>query len=397
MITQNLKSAVFILAVLMLFSACNRALKMLENGDYDQAIYLSTKKLSGKKNKKAKHVTVLEAAFELATRADMRKIEALKKENREENWVKINDLYRDIKHRQDLIAPLLPLYAKDGYKADFRFVKVEELEVESKAKAADYYYGEGKRNLALAEKGDKRAAREAWEEFNKIERYYRSYKDEKELMKRANDLGVVNILFKMENNSRSILPKEFEREIKRISVKDLDNRWQKLYLNPASGVDYDYTVVMNLTEIEVSPELIKEREYVDDKTIEEGWEYILDKNGNVVKDSAGNDIKIPKKVLIKARVFESYQHKAAHVAGSLEFYDNYRKELIYTEPIAVDAIFESYAATFDGDKRALTHESKRKIGNKPQPFPSDEALVLQAADLMKPVIKNKISKSRILI
>jgi hypothetical protein len=147
----------------------------------------------------------------------------------------------------------------------------------------------------------------------------------------------------------------------------------------------------------VSPDLIKEREYVDDKTIEDGWEYVLDKNGNVMKDSSGNDIKIPKKVLIKARVFETYQRKAAHVGGLLEFYDNREREVIYTEPLAVDAIFENYAARYDGDKRALTEESKKKIGNRPAPFPPGENLILQAADLLKPVVKDKIARSRIMI
>ena len=42
-------------------------------------------------------------------------------------------------------------------------------------------------------------------------------------------------------------------------------------------------------------------------------------------------------------------------------------------------------------------ESKDKIGNQPRPFPSSESLVLQAADLLKPVIKDKIARSRVLL
>ena len=44
---------------------------------------------------------------------------------------------------------------------------------------------------------------------------------------------------------------------------------------------------MRLTNIEVSPEQIKEREYEDTKEIEDGFEYVLDGNGNVAKDSSG--------------------------------------------------------------------------------------------------------------
>jgi hypothetical protein len=397
MLAPSLKSVLYALAILLVLSACSRPEKLLERGNYEGAISASIHKLSGKKKKKVKHVKALEEAFERATAADMREIKVLEKENRAENWVEINRIHRRIKIRQEMIEPLLPLYANDGYKADFKFVKIEELELDSKKKAADHYYTEGKRYLSEAERGDKAAAHKAYENFEDIQRYYKNYKDEEKLMKRARELGTVYVLFKMENDSRTLLPKDFEREIKRISVRDLDSDWRTVHLNPEASFKYDYTVVMRLTSIEVSPDLVKEREYIDDKTIEEGWEYVLDAKGNVVKDTAGNDVKIPKKVLIKARVFESYQRKEAHVGGKLEFYDNIDKEIVHTEPLAVDALFENYAARFDGDRRALTEESKKKIGNQPRPFPSSEALVLQAADLLKPIVKDKIARSRVLI
>ncbi len=397
MLAPSLKPVLYVLAILLVLSACTRPEKLLERGNYEGAISASIHKLSGKKKKKVKHVKALEEAFQRATASDMREVKVLEKEDRAENWVEINRIHRRMKIRQEMIEPLLPLYANDGYKADFKFVKIEELELDSKKKAADHYYTEGKRYLSEAERGDKAAARMAFENFEDIQRYYNNYKDEAKLMKRAREIGTVYVLFKMENDSRTLLPKDFEREIKRISVRDLDSDWRTVHLNPEASFKYDYTVVMRLNSIEVSPDLVKEREYIDDKTIEEGWEYVLDAKGNVVKDTAGNDIKIPKKVLIKARVFESYQRKEAHVGGKLEFYDNIDKEIIHTEPLAVDALFENYAARYDGDKRALSEESKKKIGNQPRPFPSSEALVLQAADLLKPIVKQKIARSRVLI
>jgi hypothetical protein len=397
MLAPTSKSILLALAALLVLSACSRPEKLLERGQYEDAISASIRKLSGKKNKKVKHVKALEEAFQRATSADMREIAVLEKENRAENWVEINRIHRRIQMRQQMIEPLLPLYAKDGYKAEFKFVRIEDLELESKKKAADFYYSEGKKLLADAERGDKAAARKAYENFEDIQRYYKSYKDEDKLMLRAKDLGTVYVLFKMENDSRTILPKDFEREIKRISVKDLDAAWKTVHLNPEGNYKYDYTVTMRLTDIAVSADLVKEREYVDDKTIEDGWEYVLDNKGNVRKDSAGNDIKIPKKVLIKARVFETLQRKEAHVGGMLEFYDNTDREIVQTEPLAVDAIFENFAARYDGDKRALTEDSKKKIGNQPRPFPTSESLVLQAANLLKPIIKDKIARSRVLI
>ncbi len=385
-------------AILTLFSilvACGNPVKMLEKGQYDPAIYTSVKRLAGKKKKKARYVKTLEEAFEKATKKDMKEIEVLKREGREENWVEINRIVERIKKRQRAIEPLLPLIDQHGYKASFKFVRIEDLEIEAKAKAADYYYNEGKRLLALAERGDKSAARDAYEMFQKLTYYYDRYKDEDELMQKALDLGTVYVLFDVKNHSNVLMPREFDRELRRVDLSDLQQKWRQVHSKPLQGIEYDYTVTLYITQIDVSPETVKEREYIDDKTIEEGWEYVLDENGNVRKDSAGNDIKIPKKVLIKARVFETYQHKAAVVSGTLEFTDNRLGDLIKSDLVTVEVNFENYAATFKGDERALSEESKKKLGNKPLPFPTDEMLILDAADKLKPIIKSKIRRARL--
>ncbi len=390
--SNNLKSVFLSAMTLLLASACTSPEKLIERGDFDQAVALSAKKLSGKKKKKEKYVKAAEEAFRRATNSDMRNAKMLEAEGRPENWVEINRIYNKIKKRQELIEPLLPLIDVDGYKADFRFVKIDGLIHESKEKAANFYYIEGKRLLAQAEQGDKIAARESFEQFARIGQYFRNYKDERRLMDRAHELGVVYVLFKMENNSRSILPRDFEREIKRISVSDMESQWREVHLAPERNREYDYRVVMNLQLIDVSPEQIREREYIDRKVIEDGWRYVLDQKGNVLKDSLGNDVKEPNEVEIIARVFETLQTKSAIVSGNLQFFDNRTGRIFHEEPITAENIFENYAATFSGDKRALTRESKNKIGNRPVPFPSDEALVLQAADHLKPVITEKIRR-----
>ena len=388
---SNLKSALCA-SIIILASACTSPEKLIEQGNFDQAVALSVKKLSGKKNKKEKFVKATEEAFRRATNLDMRRIKTLEAEGRAENWVEINRIYSKIKKRQDLIEPLLPLIDREGYKADFMFVKVDGLLNESKEKAAHFYYIEGKRLLAQAELGDKDAARQAYRQFEYIGQYYKSFKDESKLMRKAHDLGIVYVLFSMENNSYSILPRDFEREIKRISVNDMESMWRKVHLAPERNRDYDYKVVMNLRQIDVSPEQFREREYIDRNTIEDGWRYVLDSKGNVLKDSLGNDVKEPNKVEVLARVFETLQTKSAIVSGTLEFFDNQTNRIIHQEPITAETIFENYAARFDGDRRALSKESKQKIGNAPMPFPSDEALVLQAADRLKPVIIEKIRR-----
>lgn len=385
------------LSLLFVLSSCTSPQALLESGDYDQAVYLAVKRLSGKKNKKEKYVLALEEAFEKANERDMRLAERLKREGRPENWAKVNDAYRRVRTRQERVAPLLPLISKEGIRANFRFVKVDELEYESRQKAADYYYARSQELLEDARRGNKLAARRAYEELDKIDQYFRNYKDKETLKRTAHQLGTTHVLVRLENRSRSILPVALDREIRRIGVRDLNSFWQAYYTEQAKDVDFDYEVVMKVSSLEVGPDVIKEREFEEAKEIEDGFDYVLDSRGNVMKDSLGNDIKVPRKVLIRARVFETYQTKVASIAGRLEFYDLRTRDLIDSKPMAADAVFENYASTFRGDKRALSEEACRYLGNRPQPFPSDEALLMTAMEQLKPVIKSRIAETRKLI
>lgn len=398
MITCNnnlLATAAF--SLLFLLSSCTSPQRLVESGNYDQAVYLAAKRLSGKKHKKDKYVLALEEAFEKANQRDMRLAERLRREGRPDNWPKINEAYRRVRSRQERVAPLLPLISKEGIRANFQFVKVDELEYESRQKAAGYHYARAQEWLEDARLGDKLAARRAYDELDNINQYFRDYKDKAALQQTARQLGTTHVLVRLENRSRSILPVTLEREIRRIGVGGLNSFWQAYYTEQARGVDFDYEVVMKISNLEAGPNVVREREFEEVKEIEDGFDYVLDSRGNVMKDSLGNDVKVPKKVLIRARVFETYQTKVASIAGRLEFYDLHTGDLIDSKPLAADAVFENYASTFRGDKRALSEEACRYLGNRPQPFPSDEALLMTAMEQLKPVIKSRIAETRKLI
>jgi hypothetical protein len=382
---------ILLLGLLLAVSSCLSPAKLVELGDYDQAIDLSIRKLTGKKKKKAELVKTLESAFEKATRQDMRMAETLEKEGRPENWERINDIHRQIGRRQSRIEPLLPLVDEFGYQAKFQFVRIEDLERKSRENAAEYLYVRAQSLLEEAKKGDKQAARQAYSELQNINRYYQNYREKGQLEREALELGAIHILIKPENASNVALPKDFEKELLQFTTADMESIWRKFYNNPLSRNAFDYIVLVKMANIAVSPEMYKEREYVDYKEVEEGWEYVLDQNGNVMKDSLGNDIKIPKKIFVTANVLEVYQNKVASVSGRIEFIERRTGNILSTENITADAVFENYASTFKGDKRALSEDTKRRIGNSPMPFPPNEVLLMQAASMLKPVIKQKIA------
>ncbi|MBK7407666.1 MAG: hypothetical protein IPL49_15215 [Saprospirales bacterium] len=384
---------ILLISLVLIFTSCLSPSKLVEIGDYDKAIDVCVQRLSGKKNKKADVVKALESAFDKATRQDMRIAESLEKDGRPENWERINEIHRGIGRRQAKIEPLLPLMDQNGYQAKFQFVRIEDLERKSRENAAEYFYNHAITLLDQAKKGDKQAARDAYGELQQLDRYYRDYKNRNQLELEALDLGAIHILIKPENASNSVLPKNFEQELMQFSTADMETVWKKYYNNPLSRNAFDYIILVKMVNIAVSPESVKEREYVDYKEIEEGWEYVLDGNGNVLKDSLGNDVKIPKKIFITANVLEVYQNKVATVSGRIEFIERRTGNILANENITADAIFENYASTYKGDKRALSDDTKRRLGNSPMPFPPNEVLLLQAASILKPVVKQKIASS----
>lgn len=392
----NLGLLASLLALAVMMTSCASIQKLIDQGRYDDAFELAVRKVAGKKNKKPKYVAGLETAFERLTQRDMKAIENLKKDDRPSNWVKINNIHERIARRQSIVEPILPLYDKNGYKATFSFVRVDDMMQESREKAAAYYYAIGQKSLVEAEAGDKRAARRAYEELNKTKKYFKPYRDRQALMQRAHELGTAHIVFEMKNNAHAYLPAHFEQEILRISTNDMNSFWNQFHLNKEEGKAYDYKVVMNIRNIDVSPERMDAREYVDRKEVRDGYEYVLDENGNVAKDSLGNDIKVERYKIIEAFVLETTQHKAAIVGGYLEYFDLETNNLLRSDPISVEAVFTNCAATYRGNYDALSRDSRRRIGNVPMPFPRDEDLLVQAAQDLKPIVKDRVGSSQFL-
>lgn len=383
-----------ILLVLFVLSACLSPVNLTEQGRYDEAIDLCVRKLSGKKKKKAKYVEALEIAFEKATQTDMRAVESLTKEDLPENWEIILRIHQGIRHRQRKIEPLIPLVDEYGRTAQFRFVRIDDLEREAKEKTADYYYSEGMRLLERARQtGVKQDARQAYNYFSRISNLFRNFKDYDERLQEAHILGTVNVLIRMSNESNVVLPRNFEEELLRMSTGDLNSHWKMFYTETQRDFSMDYTVLFRITDIAVSPERVREREYNDYREIEDGFEYVLDQNGNVLKDSLGNDVTRPKRITVHATVLEVFQNKAASVNGRVDYIDNVTRNLVDSDQLNVNSLFENYASTFRGDRRALSKESMQRIGNQPMPFPPDEALLLQAANLLKPMLKQQIARN----
>lgn len=373
----------FILAATLIF-ACKSSSKHLEKGDYDSAMETSAKKIM-KDPSKFEEVDVFNDAYRMAYLKANTEVQNLKKAGDPANWAKIYAIYVRMNRRQDL-AKSLPPVGINYDEQDF----VSEID-NAKNKATDYAYAKG---IELLGKNDKLAARDAYARFNEAKSYTPNFGDVDEKIAEARFKGTTNVFFTIEDKSQTVVPKSLMKDLQTITVDDLDHDW----INYDNYVDtnriYQYSIILSMTQIVVSPEEVKEKIDQESKQVEDGFDYLLDANGNVKKDSLGNDIKITKYKTIYCAIKRTQQRKSARISGNINYYDNVANKLMKAEPITSDAFFENFYANANGDINALSPQSVQDIQSQPVPFPPSPNLIVQAGDVLKGMAKDIIVKNK---
>ncbi len=374
---------ILILGILFLMSACS-AKKLYVNGDYDAAIHRAVTKLR-KKPSHMKSIVALEDAFAAAQNRDLGKIKFLKKDGAPENWDQIFDLYNVIDRRQDKVKSLAQI------PSGIRFTDVKSEMASSKQKAASYFYARGEKLLSTGRRED---ARRAHDHFLKTKKFYQSFKNTDEKINEARFKGTSFVLLTMKNKSGMIIPAQFNQEILKISLTDLNDGWTVFHSTEKSDIPYHYHARFDIMGLAISPERLKESSFEETKEIEDGTRYVLDDNGNVMKDSLGNDIKVKNYKTITCKIIQVQQSKTARITGGLSIYNLGNKQLIKNAPITSDAIFEHASAKVVGDKRAMSKKSKNLVRSRPVPFPSDPDLIMMGSDRLKGMLKDILYQHR---
>lgn len=383
-----MRKAIPILMVAMIAISCASSQKMLQRGQYDMAIDRAAEKLM-KKPGKEKELAVLKEAFELANTFDQERIDFLELEGLEESRVEIYQLYEQMNIRQNKIRRL-----PSQIRNQFTFVNYDRQIVASKAEAADVSYRRGEQFLS---KGDKLSARQAFVEFEQADLIYPGYRDVIQKMIEAEELGRNNALFLIENNSGMVVPEFFDSEIKKVTLQELNTLWLNIDTYENENLEYDHFVILDITDISFSPETIDRRTFTEAREIQDGTKYALDDDGNVRKDSTGNDIREPNMITVSAQVTETTQLKSALVGGSLNIYDLRTDQLMKTDNIGVEAVFRHRFGSYTGDRRALSEELRTVIDGREVPFPSNETMMMDAAELLKDRSKTIVARNRRLL
>jgi len=380
-----------LLPVIFMFS-CSSINKQLQRGQYDTVIERTVRRLI-KNPDNAEDVRVLDRAYKMANERDLERIKFLKMENNPNNYDEIFLRYDNLKARQSRVRTVLPLNLK-GTVINYDYVDYDAEIVQAKRKAAEYYYNNGQR---LLQNSDRISNREAYYQLVRARDYSGdSYPGLTDMIIESRYKGTSKTLVQVANASPLSITPDFERELLNFSTEGLNSEWVEFhFMHVNDEIDYDYLVVVNITDILLTPDQTKGSDMVYKKEVEDGFKYALDARGNVMKDTAGNDIKIPLYKTLNATLIETQQHKEVTIKGVVEILElKPVRKLLAKEPIGANNVFNHVSARAVGDLAALDEEARKKTESELLPFPSDFQMIYNCAETLKPAIRNAIYANR---
>lgn len=379
---------IFILTILI--SGCGSAKKQLERGNYDAAIDKAVKQLR-KDPRESKQIAILERSYRIANEQDNERIRFLKLEDKPSNWDEIYLVNKRLSDRQALVRTVTPL-TSGGRTVDFPYVDYMPEMVAAKRKSADFYYAHG---IELMKNGLKESYRQAFYEFVRAKQYVGDYEGIDNKIQESKYLGMSRVFISIQNKSILNFPQEFEQDLLALDLPRLNSEWVEYHTqNLDPDTQYDYFINVNVRNIVVSPDQTMQRDTVVKKEVEDGFNYQLDKKGNVMKDSLGNDIKTIRYKMLQCALIETIQYKACRIDGDIEAIQVSPNKLLKKDPLGAQSNFENISARGLGDIGALSPAQLQRTKSQPVPFPSDIEMVMRCSDALKQAIREAVQSNR---
>ena len=380
---------ILISSLLLISFGCSPIKKINNNvvsGEFDKAINKTISELKKIKNKKKKiqYELILKDIYNRAVVNSKDKISRFKKDGNPEFFDDIYFEYDKLIKRQNKLKNL------SSERLNFNFENYDSELINFRYKTSDYFL---KISNSFISNNNKFDYRKAYNYLTVIESINPNYLDTRSLIKLCLAKGKDYILLNVLNESKSVLFEDLEKDILNIKGYDLNSTWKSFFTkNDSFEGTYDFYIDLAFKSFIISPERLVQKEGFSEKNIVDGLTYKLDDEGNVMKDSLGNDIKVDKLIKISVKSIESIQSKSAKVLAEIRFIDK-KKNIIEKFPLESEFWFRNRFLEYDGDKRVLTKEQVKLSKNRFMPFPPDEVLIFNNSENIKRKMKRIIYKS----
>lgn len=392
-----MKKITFLLSLFILISSCGvkQTKNLLSSGNYDEAINNAVSNLRTNKDKKGRqdYVYLLEEAFAKAKERDLNSLNLLVKDANPAQLEKLYNTYLQLNSRQEKIKPLLPLkLIKEGRNAIFPFDNYNDQIINSKNALSAYLYANAKKLMTTS---DKMNFRKAYDDLTYLNQINPNYKDVLRLMDDAKFKGSDYVSVYTKNETNMIIPVHLQNDLLDFSTLGLNDKWTVYHSNKQRGIDYDYGMMINFIQIYISPEQIKENEFVKERIIKDGVKKLIDANGKEVLDEKGKVVMVDNLKTVNARIYEFRQFKSCQITAKIDYVNFRNNQLLQSFPITSEFIFENIYSTYKGDRRASDDNYYSNFDKKAVAFPSNEQMVYDTGEDLKAKIKDVISRNPI--
>lgn len=384
-----MKKQLLLLSILLFIVSCGvkQTRNLLTTGNYDEAIDNAISNLRSNKDKKGNqgYVYLLEEAFFKAKERDLNSLNLLEQDKNPSNLEKIFNTYVQLDNRQEKIKPLLPLkLLKENKNAKFTFDNYNKQIVESKNALSKYLYDNSK---ALLQSTNKMEIRKAYDDLEYLNQINPNYQNTLQLLEEALMKGRYYVNVALRNQTNMVIPVALQNDLLDFNTLGMNDKWTVYHNSIQKQIKYDYQIIVNFRAINITPEQIKEKEFVKEKVIKEGLKDLLDKNGKPVKDSLGKTIKVDNLKTIVIRIREFNQFKACQITANVDYINFTNKQLLKSFPLASESVFSNDYSTYKGDKRATEETYYSYFNRKLVPFPSNEQMVYNTGEDLKAKLK----------
>ncbi|MGB5555116.1 MAG: hypothetical protein WBM83_10700 [Flavobacteriaceae bacterium] len=393
-----MKKVLLFFVLLILLTACGGVKKTqqaINTGNYSNAIQNSLMNLVENKTKRNNqpYILMLEEAFNRYSERELEQIAFLENDGNPANYESIHNSYNNLKNFQERIKPLLPLRIyEENRDAKFNFKNYDNDLLDAKNQLSEHLYDNASDLLENAT--NKYDYRKAYDDFVYLNEINPGFEDSKLKKEEAYIKGLDYVKVQMSNDTEQIVPERLEAELLNFNTYGLDKLWTEYHTNPLPNIDYDYAMELSLKNIDISPEQVREKQIIKEKQIKDGYKYAVDSNGNVVRDSLGNKIKVDKFKTVTCNFYQFTQFKTAQVEGVVRFTELKKQQEINSYPLSSEFVFEHVYANYNGDKRALDNDLVALLNLAAVPFPTNEQMVYDAGEDLKNRLKTILAKQR---
>lgn len=385
----------YLLFAFLILASCGvkQTQNLLHSGNYDEAISNSISGLRYNKNKKGNqdYIYLMEEAFAKAKERDLNSLNLIQNDRNPANFQKIYKTYLQLNDRQERIKPLLPLkLLKEGRNAIFPFENYNSQIISSKNNLSSFLYDNAKSLLLSADKMNYRKAHDDLTCLNQINPNYKNVLD---LINQAHYKGMDHVSVETKNETSMIIPIRLQNDLLDFNTYGLDNKWTTYDGNKQKGVNYDYGILLSFREILISPEQIKEKEFIKERQIKDGQKKLLDAKGKEVMDNAGKPVMVDNLRNVTIRINETRQFKSSQITVKVDYIDFKKNQLIQSFPLINEYVFENIYSNFNGDKRASDDNYYSYFDKKAVPFPTNEQMIYNTGENLKTKLKDLLNRN----